>query len=256
MMNIDKRGFLKTKDSLFFLRGHPLLSNFRGVLLGVFYSILPLAALLPFSSPDSAFGSSASGTIIRVIDGDSLLVNEGGTVVNVRLIGIDAPESADSPKAEKDAAYRHESLSEIFKSGKEAAKYLKDLVHPGESITLSTDIQAKDAYGRLLAYVYLPDHKLLNEKIIRAGFAIPMTIAPNVRFRKQIQTAYEFALKEKRGLWGKIIPAGQSLGNIRVKRRRYHRNQVHPLPGPQTEVTDQSDVSDLNDVSGKEGHYK
>lgn len=217
-------------------------------------AFLSLSAVIPSSA-----AAAATGTVIRVIDGDSLLVREGGEEVNVRLIGIDAPEAEDNPKAEADASNQHETLATVIKNGKEAAQYLKRLLHPGVTVTLVTDVQSKDIYGRLLAYVYLPDGKLLNEAIVRAGYAVPLVIEPDTRFRKKFQSAYESALKAKRGLWAKPIPGGLTAVKRRSSKGRYYyrrRVRATPVPGPQTDVTDQKDVSDQKEVSGKPGRFK
>ena len=228
-------------------------------MLRVPYRIFFSALFLPLAAASLSFGSTSEGTILRVIDGDSLWVNEGGNQVNVRLIGIDAPEAEDNPKAEQDASENHQSLASVIASGKEAENYLKNLVHTGEVITLVTDVQTKDAYGRLLAYVYLSDGKLLNEKIVRAGFAVPLAIAPDIKYRKEFESAYESALKGKRGLWSALGSKGLVLKKRRGKKWRYHywrRARATPVPWPQTDVTDQKNVSDQNEVSGKTEHFK
>ena len=217
------------------------------------------AFILFLAVVSGARGADSQGTILRVIDGDSLLVSEGGSQVNVRLIGIDAPEAEDNPKAEQDAAANHESLAVVIRNGKEAENYLKTIVRAGERITLVTDSQTKDGYGRLLAYVYLSDGKLLNEKIIRAGYAVPLAIPPDVKFQKEFESAYESALKGKRGLWSSSRPGGLAGKKRRGKKWRYHywrKARATPVPWPQTDVTDQKEVSDQKDVSDKTGHSK
>ena len=58
---------------------------------------------------------------------------------------------------------------------------LNQLSEPGDHVEIELDIQERDRYGRLLGYVWLPDGRMLNEEIVRAGYAGLMTYPPNVR---------------------------------------------------------------------------
>ncbi len=59
----------------------------------------------------------------------------------------------------------------------------------------------RDRYGRLLGYVFLSNGKMLNEEIVKAGYAIVMTIPPNVKHQDRFLRAYKQARERKRGLW-------------------------------------------------------
>ncbi len=50
-------------------------------------------------------------------------------------------------------------------------------------------------------YVYLSNGKLLNEEIVKAGYANAMTIPPDVKYKDKFIRAYNQARKDKRGLW-------------------------------------------------------
>ena len=52
------------------------------------------------------------------------------------------------------------------------------------------DVQKRDKYGRLLAYVYLSDGKMVNEEIVKAGYANFMTYPPNVKYQEKFLKAY------------------------------------------------------------------
>ncbi len=69
-------------------------------------------------------------------------------------------------------------------------------------ITIEFDAQQTDRYGRLLGYVYLSNGKMLNEEIVKAGYANIMTIPPNVQYQDRFLKAYREAREGKRGLWG------------------------------------------------------
>jgi len=68
-------------------------------------------------------------------------------------------------------------------------------------ITIELDVQERDRYGRILGYVYLSNGKMLNEEIVKAGYAIIMTIPPNVKYKDRFLKAYQEARESKRGLW-------------------------------------------------------
>lgn len=216
------------------------------------------AAAVGIFYPGFLSAKGLNGTVIRVVDGDSLLVNNKGIEENVRLIGIDAPEAHDNPKAEKDAERDSEALSKVLSRGQEAAGFVGSFVHPRDKVRVETDVQQRDPYGRLLGYVFLSDGNLLNEQILQAGYAVPLAIEPNVKFQKRFEAAYVSAVKNKRGLWdkssAKVIPA--------VKTRKLHsgekgkRKGLKKSPGPQMEVSGQVDVSGQKEVSGQENHSR
>jgi len=87
--------------------------------------------------------------------------------------------------------------------GKRATAYVESLVKPGDTITIEYDVQELDRYGRLLGYVYLSNGKMLNEEIVKAGYANVMTIPPNVKYEDKFLKAYKHAKEGKRGLWVK-----------------------------------------------------
>jgi len=92
-------------------------------------------------------------TVERVIDGNTLKLTNGE---RVRLIGIDAPESRDNDKARRDSKRTGQDLETITKMGQEATEFVKGLIKPGQEVRLEFDVQERDKYGRLLAYVYFP----------------------------------------------------------------------------------------------------
>ncbi len=85
--------------------------------------------------------------------------------------------------------------------GKRATEYVKSLVKTGDLITIEFDVQQRDRYDRLLGYVYLSNGKMLNEEIVKAGYANVMTIPPNVKYKNKFLVAYKQARERKKGLW-------------------------------------------------------
>jgi len=146
-----------------------------------------------------ALGNRA--VVINVTDGDTLKVMYQGKKQSVRLIGIDAPESRRNSKALKDSARSSRDIETIVSQGKIAKKYVKTLVKKGDGVRIVFDLEKRDRYRRLLAYVYLADGRMLNDVIIRNGYASPLTIAPNVRYRNKFLRSYRYARKHRLGLW-------------------------------------------------------
>ena len=125
----------------------------------------------------------------RVIDGDTIEVSAAGRNETVRLLGIDTPE-----------VHLENGQPECF--GPEAAAFTASLLPPGSGVRLERDIVGRDHYGRLLAHVYrLADGLLINEAILRAGYAQPLTIEPNQAFAARYVAATVAAEREGLGLW-------------------------------------------------------
>jgi micrococcal nuclease len=156
-------------------------------------------------------------TVKRVVDGDTLVLSDGQ---KVRLTGIDTPESKANAKAIRDSRRSGEDLATITHQGKEAAAFVRRMIE-GKQVRLEFDVQRHDRYGRELAYVYdvetlkfHPEFKtaqglwtqgdseiFLNGSIVRSGYAMPMTIPPNVRYAGLFKQLYREARDQKRGLW-------------------------------------------------------
>ena len=146
--------------------------------------------------------SRYSCTVLRVYDGDTFKCRlEGGKEVKVRLIGVDVPESSKNIKAYRDAERAKADISEIIELGKKAKEFTKSLLKKGTEVVLETDVQPTDKYGRILAYVYLPDGRMLNLVLIEEGYATVYTIPPNVKYADKFKEAQRKAVKLKKGLW-------------------------------------------------------
>ncbi len=140
--------------------------------------------------------------VTRVIDGDTFECRlEDGEKVMVRLIGIDTPESRHNRKAYRDSERSGRSVEEIVRLGKKAYRFTKSLIPPGTTVYLETDVQLYDRYERLLAYVYLPDGRMLNEVLLKEGYATVYTIPPNVKYAERFVELQREAVREGRGLW-------------------------------------------------------
>lgn len=151
--------------------------------------------------PSAVQARRATAKVLYVIDGDTLKIIYDGKKQSIRLIGIDTPESKKNKKAFKDSARSSRDINAIVSQGKLAKKYVKGLVKKGDRVRIEFDIEKKDRYRRLLGYVYLADGRMLNDIIIRNGYASPLTIPPNVKYRKKFLRSYHYARKHGLGLW-------------------------------------------------------
>ena len=126
-----------------------------------------------------------------VIDGDTIAVDMGQEyAVRVRLIGVDAPESADHDETKNTS------------EGAIASDYMKELLG-GRNVWLEYDSELKDQYGRTLAYVYLEDKSTMAERLLLSeGYAKVLIIAPNDKYEKEFRTIENAARRDGKGFWG------------------------------------------------------
>ncbi len=169
-----------------------------GVLLAIILAVA--AGQFTVSHKDVVQAPLVTGDLRRVVkvyDGDTIKLENGE---KIRLIGIDTPESHANPKLERDVKKLNKSRETIIAMGLKAAAFSQGLLD-GQDVRLEMDVEPKDRYGRTLAYVYLADGTFINEKIIREGYAYPLTIPPNVRYADKFKQWFQQAREEKRGLW-------------------------------------------------------
>jgi micrococcal nuclease len=146
---------------------------------------------------------AAVGTVVRAVDGDTLEVRlDGGGVEDVRLIGVDTPETV-----------KPDTPVQCF--GPQASAF-EHRVAEGRRVRLVTGVEPRDVYGRLLAYVYLlpggglsdnpkraaQRERFLNAELVRRGLARTLTIPPNDRFAERFAGLERNAARVGRGLWG------------------------------------------------------
>jgi micrococcal nuclease len=124
-------------------------------------------------------GGSASCTVSRIVDGDTFHCATGD---QVRLLLIDTPELGQGA------------------FGDSARRALLALVPAGSVVRLMFDVELRDRYDRLLAYVYR-DSVFVNRELARRGVGLTVVIPPNVKHVETIRAAVDSARVEKRGLW-------------------------------------------------------
>ena len=154
-------------------------------------SVLLLAgALWPVvGTPEPA--RTLAGTVVRLVDGDTIHVQVNGHVEKVRYIGVNTPEIHHPRKGEEPG-------------GREAREVNRRLVE-GRSVRLEPDVQQRDRYGRLLAYVWVRQDDggevMVNAELVRLGYAQVMTIPPNVKHASLFVKLHREAREAGRGLW-------------------------------------------------------
>jgi micrococcal nuclease len=166
----------------------------------IFRSFLSLL-IASFISCTFVYAETFKGTVTRIIDGDTIRVTVKKSNIKVRLIGIDALEKIDNPKAQKDSLRLNQTQEFAKKGGFEARNYLSTLIAPGDTITLETDRSRYDQYGRTLAYIFDSEGTFINKKLILDGYAGLLIYAPNDSRARELSDAFDDSKNNKRGLW-------------------------------------------------------
>ena len=157
----------------------------------------------PQLAPSPATATLPAGVDVevrKVVDGDTLEVTGGE---RVRLIGVDTPETVAEDRP-------------VGCFGKEASRFTASVVPPGTAVRLVGDAEQRDRYGRLLAYVYRQaDGLFVNAELLRRGFALLLTIPPNIAHTDEFTAIARRAREGAQGLWaactllsdGRVAPA-------------------------------------------------
>ena len=153
-------------------------------------------------------------------------INDGDTIIlsdsrRVRYIGINTPEIAHPEKGKAGEPYANQAL-----------QHNKRLVYR-KQVRLEFDREKHDHYGRLLAYVFLPDDTFVNAELLRVGLGYALPKKPNERHWKILLKAQREAMTAGKGIWKRWRKSGEKVvGNRRSK--RFHElgcpsaDQIHP----------------------------
>ena len=156
------------------------------IVLSVLFSALSLALTPAFATPPPY--DERKTRVIAVVDGDTISVLISGFYERrVRYIGVDAPEMRrDCFASEATAANRQLVL--------------------GKDVALERDVSDTDRFGRLLRYVYLPTGEMVNELLVRGGYAVARHYPPDTKYRARFEAAERQAQQANAGLWGACRP--------------------------------------------------
>ena len=152
--------------------------------------------------------------VVQVVDGDTVVLAGGA---KVRVLGIDAPEmERDGHPADFLAHQAKAALTDLTLN---------------RTVDLSYDRLRYDHYGRVLAYLFLPDRTLVNAELVRRGVARVYLISPNLLYQKDLLAAQYEAIQAQRGVWQQLLKQDEPnyLGNRNTL--RLHRPKC-PLAAP------------------------
>jgi micrococcal nuclease len=154
-------------------------------------TLVPIAVLLiagvaafqeELGSGSASGDRAGSDVVVRVVDGDTVELRSAG---KSRLIGVDTPEVFGG--------------QECF--GGEASAFAKRVLRPGLRVRVERDVEESDRYGRTLIYLRLPDGRSFNDLLVAKGYAVPLTIPPNVRHADRFRSLARTARAREAGLW-------------------------------------------------------
>ena len=171
----------------------------------------------PWATVKPAFGPTGPTEtvgVVRIVDGDTIVVSLAGKDVKVRYIGMDTPEDVkpDSP---------------VQPMSREAAAANTRLVG-GRTVVMEKDISETDQYGRLLRYVWLHQSStwtLVNLELVRLGYATALRYPPDVKYADLFDSAQSGAESSLLGIWGLTSTAAPTLAPT-------PRPTPHPTPKP------------------------
>lgn len=150
-----------------------------------------LALLLVFA-PQTYASQPSPFKVLRVVDGDTIIVDVRGNKERVRLLGIDTPEDVAPDRP-------------VQCFGREAADKLKSFVENRSVLLVDDRTQGnRDDYHRLLRYVYLPDGKrtFVNGEMVKQGYARSFRYYHTLE-QEKFNGLEEEARKKRLGMWEK-----------------------------------------------------
>ncbi len=172
-------------------------------------------------------GGEPNAVVARVVDGDTIVVTTGGIEENVRLMGIDTPETV-----------KPGTPVECF--GKAASAHTAELLPEGTAVVLERDVEARDRYDRLLAYMHRAEDGLfVNMALVEGGFGQAAPYPPNVAYRADFAAAGRRARADQTEGCGANAAATTSTADA-----------AHPMPhptGPNLGKTDPHTVTSAQD---------
>lgn len=183
----------------------PLKTRWRSRLHGWgWLSIAAIASLVVLTSCQNSPPAGVRVRVAQVISGQVIEVERPGNTTGqnerVRLIGIDAPDLAQQPW------------------GPEAKRRVTQLL-TNKNVSLELGQEAKDRFDRTLAYVWLNNGNLLNEQLVKQGYALAVPRSPNIKYDQRLSRAQEHARLMGVGIWNPDQPMRQTPAEFRAENR-------------------------------------
>jgi len=164
-------------------------------LKSVLFTLLLLIPLLVHAGKQPA-------ELLKVEDGDTLLVNLDGNETRIQLQGIDAPEDSANPKLTVDMKRTGLGAEALLPLGEAATAHLRSLANTGSRLMLSGNLDAPDRYGRIPAEAFTAEGLSLNAAMVADGYARPLpTDAVPESLRERLQMVWTLVRDKKPGLW-------------------------------------------------------
>ena len=160
----------------------------RTTLLGVVVSTVLAVVVGLLAVGPTQDGDGQRATVVRVVDGDTVVVGYEGRQHRVRLLNVDTPETVAPDRP-------------VECLGPEASAFLRRRLPAGTEVVLRFDQDRTDRYDRELAGVFDADDVLVNAEIARAGLGVAVLVEPNRRFYRQVHDAQQEAVRRKVGLY-------------------------------------------------------
>jgi len=162
-------------------------------------SIFLILFVLLIAGCSSQTSTFQKADFVRIVDGDTIVIDRGYGNETVRLIGIDAPESV------------HQDPSRNTEEGRRASAFLADWLKNTAIVYLQKDVSDTDRYDRLLRYVWLKQPESENESEVRTqmvnaililnGFAFQHSYPPDTANDEIFQKLMQEAKENHEGLW-------------------------------------------------------
>ena len=132
---------------------------------------------------------SSLSPIVRIIDGDTVVIDRNNATETIRLIGVDTPEL-------------HHPTKPVQCFAREAAAYLTSLLKDRSVRVVADPTQdSHDKYGRTLAYLYRDDGLFINKSLIEEGYGYEYTYEVPYVYQKEFKAAQTDAREQQKGLW-------------------------------------------------------
>ncbi len=166
------------------------------------------------SGPTDPEGPTRTCVVERIIDGDTIVCEWDE---RIRLIGMDTPELSQKPY------------------GGRAADALAELLPVGSTVEIEEGVEPLDRYGRRLAHVWAGG-TLVNWSLVRRGYAVLLTVPPNVRYVDELTEAQTRAREEGAGLWADGVfdctPARHRRGDCEEAAMSFELDHVFAAAAP------------------------
>ena len=171
---------------------------------GIACETLPIEGFAPTLWADGIPDSAEAAQVERITDGDTFRVLVDGESDPVRMYHMNAPETVNPNRPPQCG-------------GDSSTEFLEMVLGfaPDNIVWLEYDETRRDRYDRRLAYVWFEldgEVYLVNEVMVRNGYAESETYKPDVKYREQLNVAEQFSVRHVLGVRLECGRFGQDLG--------------------------------------------